>query len=147
MGQWICYIISISFQVAGALILLVNSLKKGKKQIYASYFANAPKHVFGKDGMVTLEKEKLQEHARKLYIDRVAFVYLILGYLLAVFGDIGSNKKFVTALSVIVCSTLLLGIGNVIGKEISKLVYNDDRMVDGETVMSLGMEMLEMDDN
>ncbi|MDY4949212.1 MAG: hypothetical protein SO128_07555 [Clostridium cadaveris] len=120
------YILSLSFQVAGALILLRKSLKEKvldkAKEIYVSEFKGP---LMCEDNKIVLYKERIQEIAMDIYIDRIAFLYLTIGYSISIFGkyDTDTSKGKIVILEILV-SIALIAAGTKISKIITKKRFN-----------------------
>lgn len=113
MLKTLLYIISISFQLAGALILVKRfNPRKVKEQVLKEVEeerkkGGIPWHTYGSNGLQHTEsKEILQAKAEELYLNGLAFIYIAAGYILGIFGEIKKNRWivliFVIALAVII---------------------------------------------
>lgn len=84
-------ILSYSFQIAGALILLLWSIGKCDKKIKQMCIAEHSGMLVGtfdKTGThFTLEKDSLRKNAKTVYLNIAAFVDLIIGYACAIFAQ------------------------------------------------------------
>lgn len=117
--------ISIAFQLSGAVILLLReTLWSIQKQIddysgtvfIESEALNLP-NVLPKGGP---DKKPFQIFASKIIISRIAFVYLILGYLLAVFESEKPITLGWSLIVIIVGTVVFLGVGYCIARRLSK---------------------------
>lgn len=113
MLKTLLYIISISFQLAGALILVKRfNPMKVKEQVIEAVKQDRSKggsqwHTYGSDGIQHTEsKEIRQTKAEELYLNGLAFIYIAAGYILGIFGEIKKNRWivliFVITLAVII---------------------------------------------
>lgn len=99
------YILSLSFQVAESLILLRKSLKEKvldkAKEIYVSEFKGP---LMCEKNKIVLYKDRIQEIAMDIYIDRIAFLYLTIGYSISIFGkyDTDNSKCKIVILEILV---------------------------------------------
>ncbi|WP_099335748.1 hypothetical protein [Clostridium cadaveris] len=122
------YILSVSFQVAGALILLIKSLK-GKvldkaKEMYVSEFKGP---LISEKNKIVLSKERIQEIAMDIYINRIAFLYLSIGYIISIFGKQNTNiSKGSICMYMVIASLLLIAGGYIFSKTISKMHFKED---------------------
>ena len=78
------YTMSISLQIAGALILLLWSLGNTKKKVIKSYFPGSNIAERDDNNRVYLRKEKLRKKAKDIYMNRIAFIFLIISKLIAI---------------------------------------------------------------
>ena len=76
----LCYVVSLSLELAGAIILLINFLGNTKKIVILTYFPGS-NVAERKNDEIILKKNKLQERARNVYMNRTAFIYIIIGYI------------------------------------------------------------------
>lgn len=80
------FISMLVFQLSGALLLLLNCIKSGKKSVIGNCFPGSNVVERDENNNCKIPKEKLQESAHKIYLNIVAFVDLVIGYLFAVFS-------------------------------------------------------------
>lgn len=79
-------ILSISLQLSGAVILLLWCLKgASKEQVVRKYFPGSNTVKRDDEDNCKLSKEKLQAITSEVYVNALAFVDLIIGYLIAYF--------------------------------------------------------------
>lgn len=102
-----CFLFSIVFQVAGALILLLKSFASKKKQIVGECFDNSDGKL-DNETYVTLEYCKVVKILAEIYYNRLSFVYLVIGYSLTIWADIGDFSRNKMFKYVIQCSVILL---------------------------------------
>lgn len=91
MGTDLIAILSYSFQIAGALILLLWSIGKCDRKIKQMCIAEHGGMLVGTFDETgthfTLEKESLRKNAKTVYLNIAAFVDLIIGYACAIFAQ------------------------------------------------------------
>ena len=63
----LCYVVSLSLELAGAIILLINFLGNTKKIVILTYFPGS-NVAERKNDEIILKKNKLQERARNVYM-------------------------------------------------------------------------------
>lgn len=122
------YILSVSFQVAGALILLKKSLKeKVLDKAKGIYISESGDTLMCEKNKIVLYKDRIQEIAMDIYIDRVAFLYLTIGYSISIFGkyDTDTSKCEIVIFEIIV-SIILIAVGTKISKFITKKLFNNN---------------------
>lgn len=107
---------SYAFQVSGAVILLLWSLKNCDKKIEQMSLDNDPTiGYFDKTGTYDIiPKEKLQENAKALYKNVAAFLDLVIGYSLAIFMTDVDTKATKLFLYVVIAVVVILFIENCI---------------------------------
>ena len=97
------YVIAIALQVTAAL-LLVGHTSVDRKKIIKAYCDNHKAIIFKGDGSL-LNPSELNDTVNTVWINRLAFGYLFLGYLVGIFGECPDNKW----LTLLVVLALLLG--------------------------------------
>ena len=98
-------VLSIAFQLSGAVLLTIRFWGKRKNEILQQYF-NSSEIICRDDGEeVVLRKEKLQKIFKEIYLTRFSFIYIVIGYVLSIF-DMSISKC--CAILIILFVTLLL---------------------------------------
>lgn len=98
----------LAFQLSGALILLLNSVNGRKETIIKNCFPGSNVVERDKNNNCKIEKEKLQKSAHNTYLNMIAFVDLVVGYILAVFSPTSTTEICLVLLKVIVLTCILL---------------------------------------
>lgn len=123
------YIMAVSLQVAGALLLTLKFWGNTEKKVFSMYYQNTNNDPVI-ESKITLKKDELQKCAVKIYMNRVTFIYIVLGYIVGVFGEITLNCRGCIAFSIIATTAVLLLLGYLLVHIIAKLVYRQDIDVD-----------------
>lgn len=84
------YVIAVSFQVAGALLLLLYNVSSKRKDIIKN-FASTKGCIKVQGTEVEYDKPRLKEIFKLAYINKMSFGYIVVGYIVGVFGKIGDN--------------------------------------------------------
>lgn len=102
-------ILSISLQLAGAVILLLWCLKgASKEQVVRKYFPGSNTVKRDDEDNCILSKEKLQLITSEVYVNASAFIDLILGYLIAYFVEDTYFPGIAVVLTIILTSVLIV---------------------------------------
>lgn len=102
-------ILSISLQLAGAVILLLWCLKgASKEQVVRKYFPGSNTVKRDDEDNCILSKEKLQLITSEVYVNASAFIDLILGYLIAYFVEDTYSPDIAVVLTIILTSVLIV---------------------------------------
>ena len=105
-------IIASSLQISGALILLLNSFGSDRERVLAILYSTISSVRSDEDGMVTITKEKLRKATKQLYMNRIAFLYISIGFLLEIIIAPNPEIPILTKLCYsIMCSVVLLAMG------------------------------------
>lgn len=111
------YIVAASLQVSGAILLLVYNFSVKRESIIKT-FANDKGYIL-RDGIrIDYDKDRLKEVFKIAYINKISFIYIIIGYVLGVFGEIGENTyKLIIVLGIIVFALIWTFIGIMIAEQ------------------------------
>lgn len=119
------YIIAVSLQVSGAVLLLVYNFSVKRENIIKT-FANDKGYILRQGSDIDYDKDRLKEIFKIAYINKISFIYIIIGYILGVFGEIGENTyKSSIVLGIIVFGLILVLIGICIAKQ--KLISKEKK--------------------
>ena len=114
------------FQLSGALLLLLNCIKSGKDAVIKNCFPGSNIVERDENNNCKIPREKLQESAHKIYLNIVAFVDLVIGYLFAVFSPTADVQIELVLLEVIVATVILLMLEYYISRFCAKRIYAKD---------------------
>ena len=114
----IIFICSISFQVAGALLLMCFSLSTSRKKTIQRFASSRIIHKDGNTGKLYYKKEVFRNCFREAYLNRVSFFYIALGYMLSVFGKNDCNNYFIVCSFIILVTAFLMSVTHFIVKQV-----------------------------
>ena len=116
----------LAFQLSGALLLLLNCIKSGKDAVIKNCFPGSNIVERDENNNCKIPREKLQESAHKIYLNIVAFVDLVIGYLFAVFSPTADVQIELVLVEVIVATVILLMLEYYISRFCAKRIYAKD---------------------
>lgn len=124
----IAYVLSLAFQVAGAILLIIKYFGNTQKQIIEEYFSGSSYVETDKTNINNslLKKDKVRECARKVYDNRMAFVFIAAGYILSIFGDTHGTCKMCILAYVFSSTTIIILLEKATSMIISKVIYRKD---------------------
>lgn len=133
-------IISIAFQLAGALILLMWSIRGARKiAIIERCFPGSNIAERDEENNCTIEKNKLRKVANEVYLNIVAFIDLVIGYLVAYFSI--SNYNPVCAIAYTVALTAFIIVLEIlIVRLIAALRFKQDEIVPYSDLEKAGVD-------
>lgn len=134
------YILAISFQLAGALLLICHYMRNTEKQIKGSYFSQDA-IVKTENGKVKLRKEKVRTKAEEIYINRIAFAYIAIGYFIGIFGDIEDRNRGLIVFLIAIMTILLMTIGLKCQRRIANKKFQNDLEID-ENELPVGTDKI-----
>lgn len=106
----IIFSISLVFQLSGAILLILNFFSNTKRNITCQYFSFeglAKPLDKNMDKIRILDTARLASILQNIFLNRVAFVYLLIGYAFTVIGNNESNNKYLLALIIITISIIV----------------------------------------
>ena len=106
MEKWI-YVLSVSFQITGAVLLIIKYwFGSAKHQLMI--IQSKRTHV--ENGALSLgcNGPSDREFIKELWLSRIAFLSIVIGYILGVFGDISTINKWEILIEVVVCSFIII---------------------------------------
>ena len=106
--QIFMYIVSLVFQLTGGLILLISNIKVSPKKLGEEYCAgNVRIQLDEATGKIVIEENRLEGLLINVFLNRVAFISLSVGYVLSVFGNICDFSTELAALIIFESSIIL----------------------------------------
>lgn len=101
------YIVSISLQVAGALLLMFFSLSTKRKQVIGR-FVNKNLVIRDSDEKLKYDTEELKNTFRIAYLNKFSFGFIASGYLLGIYGNLKDTNLLFVMVGVILGSVVLM---------------------------------------
>lgn len=101
------FVIMLSFQLAGGLILLLNGLHFSKDTVIRNCFPGSNVAVRDKNNNCVIAKERMQKSALPIYLNIMAFTNLVIGYGIAAFSPIATYATAITVTLVALCTPVL----------------------------------------
>lgn len=122
-------IVASSLQLSGALILLLYAFGSIRERVFASLFSSISFVQRDEDGKVLIPKVKLIKAAKRLYMNRVSFIYISVGFLLEIFVSPNPEITILSKLIFsIICCAVLLFFGFLFSCILAKHSFTDDIM-------------------
>ena len=139
------------FQLAGALILLLNSINGSKEAVIKNCFPGSNIVERDDDDNRVLPHEHLRNGAHKIYLNIIAFLDLVIGYGIAAFSPCTTYQTLHTVVMVLGGSILLTLMEYGASKWIARIKYRVDLTIayselekHGVETTATGKEMDEM---
>ena len=134
--QQIIYLLSISFQLSGALILIFFCWGNIERKVLNKVFPANSVMERNDDNKVVISRDKLFRAYKEVWLNRIAFILLGLGYLLSVFGSNEGINLWLGFILLIIGSVVIMMIGNKIATIIAKRVSTYDKEYEYEELCS-----------
>lgn len=109
MIYFVIYILAISLQVSGALLLLIKSISTKRKDLIIRFKGNGIIFKDNNTNEISYDKEAFQKLYENTLINRWSFGFIFSGYLIGVFGSVvnNCNKCKVIAFASILLLTIM----------------------------------------
>ena len=104
----IVYIISVSCQVTGALILVLKCLSTKRRNVIRRFFLNSFSIYSPDSNILNYNHELFEEEYEKAYYNKISFLSILLGYILSPFSDIGSFPRLYVAFFILLLTLIML---------------------------------------
>lgn len=127
--QTIIVVSSFAFQLSGAVILLLWSLRNIDQKIKSISIENNGIPIIDFNNTTVVSKVDLQKNAKKVYINIAAFLDLVIGYSAAVFAESSSLSSYVVFILVVLATFVIIIIEIFLSGHVAKLRYNTDQRV------------------
>lgn len=138
-------VISISLQLTGAVILLLWCLKgANKEQIIRKYFPGSNTVKRDDDDNCVLNKEKLQAITSEVYVNALAFVDLIIGYLIAYFVTDTFEPMVAVVLTILLTAVLIIS-EHIIARKLAACKYPNDIVIPYSNLEKYGVDTFATD--
>lgn len=139
--EYLIYIISISFQVAGALLLVVYFISTKRKAVIKKFAGNGTIHLDNNTQELTYNEKAFFDEYKMAYIQRLSFVYILAGYLSGVFGSLSESIRCrVIALVIIAILSLALMFFSNKGVELYVRKKNKAFKITNDELKELGIK-------
>lgn len=134
--EQILYLLSLSLQVSGALILILFCWGKTEHRVLNTIYSATSTIHRDDDNTVLINKERLYKAHKEVLLNRNAFIFIAVGYLLSLFGSSDGINYWLGFILVLVTSVVLVGIGVLVTHIIAKVYNRQDRKYDFEDLCS-----------
>jgi len=114
----ILYIISVSLQLSGSLLLLLYCFGNVDKSIIEN--KRQETHVEEETLHLGRTQPTPSEFSKNVWLTRIAFIQLSAGYLTSIWSEIDDQKRLMTFILIFILTGVLLSLSLFISKKISK---------------------------
>ena len=134
------YILSVSLQVAGALLLMLNVLSTKREKVIHRFVGKGLLSRDNNTNTISYDQNALKAVFQEAYLSKFAFAYISMGYLSGVFGTIASEYKNIIATAIVAVTALLILLSYLAVYLILKFSKKVNREISNEELISLGIE-------
>lgn len=114
------YIIAISFQIAGALLLMFSSLSTKRRKIVEKFVNKDMVFEDGNTNEINYNEEGLKDIFKVAYLSKVSFFYIALGYIIGILGENEGVSKIIIAIAIIGLTAIIIGASYFIVEQVLK---------------------------
>lgn len=130
----IIYVIAISLQISGALLLTVFLISTKRDKVIERF---AGKGIITKDNnlnKLNYNREKFRDSFKEAYLNKLAFVFIVIGYILGIFGKVDNAEKVMVPIefivTILVCISTFIFMG--LAYSIVKIIVENSKKVNKE---------------
>ena len=102
------YVLSIAFQLSGALLLLLFSISVNRKNVIKRFYGNGIIKKDNNSNTLIYSKDAFKETFKITYISKISFGCIALGYILGVFAENNNQNKLEILLWIIICTISIM---------------------------------------
>lgn len=115
----IIYVLVLSFQLSGSILLLTSCLGKTSVMVLNDCI-NGNQSLFGKNGIINLGEDAVKESLKKIYMNRISFLMISIGYILSIFNAYTVENEWKMLLILFVVVLLICVLSNWVCTKIAK---------------------------
>ena len=135
--EQLIFLISMTLQVSGALILIIFCWGNTEKRVLNAIFPANTSIDRNEDNTVIIPKEKLFRAHKEVLLNRTAFIFIGLGCLLSLFGSNVGINPWLGLLLVLISSGIFVYFGVKVSSLIAKCFNKADKIYQYEEFCSI----------
>ena len=141
MLGYIVYIISISLQVAGALLLIAYSVSTKRDDVIKRFSGKGIIHRDNNTNEISYNEKAFFQEYKMAYIGKLSFIYILSGYLLGVLGELKDTKAS-RDIALIIIAILSLVIMIISNKLVEVILSKSNKVskITNEDLVRIGLE-------
>lgn len=134
------YALSISLQVAGALMLMINSLSTKRKKVIQRFVGHTLIYRDNNTNEITYNENVFRDTYRVAYLSKFAFLYIAVGYFIGIFATIAAGSKAITAIGVLLFTIVFIALAYLVVRLILKYSKEINCKITNAELEELGIE-------
>ncbi len=105
----ILYVLSITLQVTGSILLMIYLLSTNRKKIIKK-FANSNNIITedGNTGFIDYNHEAFKDEFKNAYLNKEAFCFIAIGTLMSIFADKGDTNEWIICFIIIILVIIII---------------------------------------
>ena len=133
------YAVAISFQISGALLLLFYNISTSRKHIVKGFAQKSI--IIREENEISYNKEALKKCFKNAWINKIAFILIVLGYILGVFGEIGKVNKILVVVLILIITSIVIFISHLIVSFLIKILPSVNKELTYDEINEIGGEV------
>ena len=133
------YAVAISFQISGALLLLFYNISTSRKHIVKGFAQKSI--IIREENEISYNKEALKKCFKNAWINKIAFILIVLGYILGVFGEIGKVNKILVVVLILKITSIVIFISHLIVSFLIKILPSVNKELTDDEINEIGGEV------
>ena len=133
------YVVAISFQISGALLLLFYNISTSRKHIVKGFAQKSI--IIREENEISYNKEALKKCFKNAWINKIAFILIVLGYILGVFGEIGKVNKILVVVLILIITSIVIFISHLIVSFLIKILPSVNKELTDDEINEIGGEV------
>lgn len=125
----IVYVSALAFQIAGAVLLIIKYWGNTEQRVINVYYPGTGIASNDGDDNAILEVNRVRECVAEIYGNRMAFIYIAVGYALSIFGNKGTFDNVVVLAMVTVLAVIFIVLEILLAKALAKKLYKEDIII------------------
>ena len=134
------YIFSISFQVAGALLLMINSMSTKRDKVILRFAGHGIIYRDNDTNSLDYKKGAFIDIYKEAWLSKFAFLWIAIGYFGGVFGEMGNDSKIILTIFIAVSTMVIIAASYFVVGLIVKYNKNINREITSAELAELGIE-------
>lgn len=135
----IMYVISIAMQVAGALLIMFFSLSTKREKVIIKFMSKDWINEDSNINELEYNHDEFINTYKQEYLGKFSFLYIALGYIFAIFGEIEDKNKIIISIIVIITTAFIILSTNCIVKLIIKKSKTINKEITREELNKLNL--------
>lgn len=136
----VLYIIAISFQLSGALLLVIYSTSTKRASVIKRFAGNSFISRDGNTKEISYDKDELIKSFKDAWLNKIAFLLIASGYIFGIFGEIGEINKILISIFIIISTVLVMAISYFVVNCIIKYSAEVNKELTNDELNELGIE-------
>lgn len=136
----LAYVGAISLQLSGALLLLLYAFSTKRSNLVKSFAKSRMIHRDNNTGEITYNEQAFIDMCKNIYLNKLAFIYIFVGYIVGIFGETGTANKVLVTVYILAFFALELSLAHFTVNAICKYSKKVNKKFKNDELENLGIE-------